>query len=86
VPLGPHPDGKLLAALSVLDLKHVVVVDEDIDVHNAMDVEWAIARALGKLHVDEKLWQDSRGRLCVRCSAYAAKVPGKTKYRLAQCR
>ncbi|MEI8035129.1 MAG: UbiD family decarboxylase [Betaproteobacteria bacterium] len=33
----------LLAALSVLDLKHVVVVDDDIDVFNAMDVEWAIA-------------------------------------------
>ena len=33
----------LLAALSVMDLKHVVVVDDDIDVHNAMDVEWAIA-------------------------------------------
>ena len=189
----------LIAALSVLDLKHVVVVDEDIDVHNAMDVEWAIAtrvqgdkdiivipgarakpldpslavmphgvvptgakvgvdatigegipkerferiayayadkakiadyaigksdtipavatadeaalaqladdileviakeplyysavaerfanhqfqsvaRALGKLHVEEKLWQDPRGRLCVRGSAFAAKVPGK---------
>ena len=187
----------LLAALSVLDLKHVVVVDEDIDVHDAMDVEWAIAtrvqgdrdvivipgarakpldpslavmphgvvptgakvgidatigegiprerferiayayadrakiadyatgksdsapdnddmgdnsinaladallkiiakeplyysavaerfrdhtfqavaRALGQLHVDEKLWQDPRGRLCVRGSAFAAKVP-----------
>jgi len=38
-------DGKvaLLAALSVSDLKHVVVVDEDIDVNNATDVEWAIA-------------------------------------------
>ncbi|MBC7781810.1 MAG: UbiD family decarboxylase [Proteobacteria bacterium] len=33
----------LLAALSVMDLKHVVIVDEDIDVFNAMDVEWAIA-------------------------------------------
>jgi 2,5-furandicarboxylate decarboxylase 1 len=33
----------LLAALTAQDLKHVVVVDEDIDVHNAMDVEWAIA-------------------------------------------
>lgn len=33
----------LLAALSVMDLKHVVVVDEDIDVHNPMDVEWAMA-------------------------------------------
>src|SRR6188768_3369264 len=38
-------DGKnaLLAALSVMDLKHVVVVDDDIDVNNPMDVEWAIA-------------------------------------------
>jgi 2,5-furandicarboxylate decarboxylase 1 len=33
----------LLAALSVMDLKHVVVVDEDIDVNDPMDVEWAIA-------------------------------------------
>jgi 2,5-furandicarboxylate decarboxylase 1 len=33
----------LLAALSVMDLKHVVVVDEDIDVNNPIDVEWAIA-------------------------------------------
>ena len=36
-----------------------------------------VARALGKLHVEEKLWQDPRGRLCVRGSAHAAKVPGK---------
>jgi 2,5-furandicarboxylate decarboxylase 1 len=38
-------DGKnaLLAALSVMDLKHVVVVDDDIDVNNPTDVEWAIA-------------------------------------------
>lgn len=33
----------LLAALSVMDLKHVVVVDDDIDVFDPMDVEWAIA-------------------------------------------
>ncbi len=33
----------LLAALTAQDIKHVVVVDDDIDVHNAMDVEWAIA-------------------------------------------
>ena len=26
-----------------MDLKHVVIVDDDIDVFNAMDVEWAIA-------------------------------------------
>ena len=33
----------LLAALTAQDIKHVVVVDDDIDVHNAADVEWAIA-------------------------------------------
>ncbi|MFL9823491.1 UbiD family decarboxylase [Rhodoplanes sp. SY1] len=33
----------LLAALSVMDLKHVVVVDDDIDVNNPAEVEWAIA-------------------------------------------
>ena len=33
----------LLAALSVMDLKHVVVVDDDIDVNNPTEVEWAIA-------------------------------------------
>jgi 2,5-furandicarboxylate decarboxylase 1 len=188
----------LIAALSVMDLKHVVVVDDDIDVFNAMDVEWAIAtrvqgdrdvviipgarakpldpslsvtppgvvptgakigidatigegipherferiayayadrakigdyvagksdkapattgasadqiddlaqkvcaliekspqyysaiaeqfvnhdfqsiaRALGKLHADQKLWQDARGRMCIRGSAFAAKPPG----------
>lgn len=190
----------LLAALSVMDLKHVVVVDEDIDVHNPMDVEWAIAtrvqadrdvfiipgarakpldpslpvmppgvvptgakvgidatigegipherferiayayadkakiddyltgkadpaaaqsaatpdrvttladkiyklveaepryyqdiaahfsdydfqavaRALGQLHTQEKLWQDARGRVCIRGSAFAAKPPSRT--------
>jgi 2,5-furandicarboxylate decarboxylase 1 len=34
-----------------------------------------IARALGKLHADEKLWQDARGRLCLRGSVFAAKPP-----------
>src|SRR4051812_19039842 len=41
-----HPgEGKnaLLAALSVMDLKHVVVVDDDIDVFDPAEVEWAIA-------------------------------------------
>jgi len=33
----------LLAALSTMDMKHVVVVDDDIDVWNPVDVEWAIA-------------------------------------------
>jgi 2,5-furandicarboxylate decarboxylase 1 len=42
---GQPGDGKnaLMAALSVGDMKHVVVVDDDIDVFDPMDVEWAIA-------------------------------------------
>jgi len=36
-----------------------------------------VARAIGHLHATEKLWQDSRGRLCVRGSAFAAKPPNK---------
>jgi len=35
----------------------------------------AVARALGKLHAEEKLWQDPRGRMCLRDSAFAAKPP-----------
>ena len=38
-------DGKnaMLAALSVADMKHVTIVDSDIDVFDPMDVEWAVA-------------------------------------------
>jgi len=38
-------DGKnaMLAALSVADMKHVTIVDADIDVFDPMDVEWAVA-------------------------------------------
>jgi 2,5-furandicarboxylate decarboxylase 1 len=36
-----------------------------------------IAQALGHLHAAEKLWQDSRGRMCVRGSKFAAKPPVK---------
>ena len=35
-----------------------------------------VARALGKLHAGEKLWQDARGRMCLKGSAFAAKPPG----------
>src|SRR3989449_1882971 len=34
-----------------------------------------VARAIGHLHATEKLWQDSRGRMCVRSSQFAAKPP-----------
>ena len=36
-----------------------------------------VARALGYLHQTEKLWQDPRGKMCVRGSAFAAKLPAR---------
>ena len=38
----------------------------------------SIARAMGKLHADEKLWQDPRGRMCIRGSAFAARPPSRS--------
>jgi len=38
-----------------------------------------VARALGKLHSDAKLWQDPRGRLCLRDSEFAARPPVKSR-------
>ena len=32
---------------------------------------------IGHLHATEKLWQDPRGRMCVRGSKFAAKPPKK---------
>ena len=46
IAIRPHPgDGKnaITAALSVADMKHVTVVEDDIDVFDPVDVEWAIA-------------------------------------------
>jgi 2,5-furandicarboxylate decarboxylase 1 len=34
-----------------------------------------VARAIGHLHATEKLWQDTRGRMCVRGSKFAASPP-----------
>jgi 2,5-furandicarboxylate decarboxylase 1 len=36
-----------------------------------------VARAIGHLHATEKLWQDPRGKMCVRGSEFAAKPPRK---------
>ena len=35
-----------------------------------------VAQALGHLHASEKLWEDPRGRMCVRGSQFAAKPKG----------
>ena len=37
-----------------------------------------VARALGTLHEEGKLWQDPRGRACLRGSDFAAKPPGES--------
>jgi 2,5-furandicarboxylate decarboxylase 1 len=49
---------------------------QEIAQHFGDDEFQTVARALGKLHADEKLWQDARGRMCLRGSAFAAKPPG----------
>lgn len=38
----------------------------------------AVARAMGRLHAEGRLWQDARGRACLRGSVFAAKPPAKT--------
>ncbi len=35
-----------------------------------------VSRAFGKLHAEQTLWQDARGRMCLRGSKFAAKAPG----------
>jgi 2,5-furandicarboxylate decarboxylase 1 len=42
-PLPGDAKNAIMAALSVADMKHVVVVDEEIDVFDGTDVEWALA-------------------------------------------
>lgn len=34
-----------------------------------------VARALGKLHSTQRLWQDARGRMCERGSEFAVRFP-----------
>jgi 2,5-furandicarboxylate decarboxylase 1 len=50
---------------------------QDVAGHFAEHDFQTVARALGRLHADGKLWQDPRGRLCLRDSAFAAKPPAK---------
>ena len=78
---GAAGDGKnaLLAALSVMDLKHVVVVDDDIDVNDPTDVEWAIAtRVQGDKDVDRSFRARGRSRstrACRRARAWCRSAP-----------
>jgi len=51
---------------------------QDIAAHFSEYEFQAVARALGKLHEEQKLWQDARGRLCLRGSAFAARPPANS--------
>jgi 2,5-furandicarboxylate decarboxylase 1 len=62
---------RILAAIGAQPLYYTDVAER----FAAYDFQ-TVARALGHLHATEKLWQDSRGRMCVRDSAFAAKPPG----------
>jgi 2,5-furandicarboxylate decarboxylase 1 len=61
---------RILAMIGERPLYYAEVIDAFPDVPLQ-----AITRAFGKLHADEKLWQDKEGRMCVRGSKFAAKAP-----------
>jgi len=71
------------AAVAALADKILAVVEESPLYYTDIAERFAhynfrtIAQALGYLHTTEKLWQDPRGRMCVRGSKFAAKPPEK---------
>jgi 2,5-furandicarboxylate decarboxylase 1 len=71
------------AAVAALADKILAVIEEvplyytDIAERFAQYNFRTVAQALGHLHATEKLWQDPRGRMCVRGSKFAAKPPAK---------
>ncbi len=64
--------GKILAEIGKAPLYYTDIAERfsDYDFRT-------VARAIGHLHATEKLWQDPRGRMCVRGSEFAAKPPRK---------
>jgi len=79
-PAGEAGDGKAVAALAqqILDViaKEPFYYTDVAERFSSFNFN-TVARAIGHLHATEKLWQDPRGRLCVRGSQFAAKPPGK---------
>lgn len=77
----PRHDDTLTAKLAQEILK--LIEDEpryyqEIAEHLSKYEFQVVARAMGQLHAEEKLWQDERGRACVRDSDHAAKAPVKS--------
>ena len=64
--------GKILAEIGKAPLYYTDIAER----FSAYDFR-TVARAIGHLHATEKLWQDPRGRMCVRGSDFAAKPPRK---------
>ncbi len=64
--------GKIAAAIEKTPLYYTDIAEK----FSTFDFV-TIARAIGHLHASEKLWQDPRGRMCLRGSTFAAKPPGK---------
>ena len=67
----PELAGKILALIDKAPLYYTDIAER----FAAHDFQ-AVARALGHLHATEQLWQDEKGRMCVRGSRFAAKPPG----------
>ncbi|MCL2429262.1 MAG: UbiD family decarboxylase, partial [Alphaproteobacteria bacterium] len=61
---------KILAAIDQTPLYYTEIADRFAPYNFR-----TIAQAMGRLHAAEKLWQDPRGRMCVRGSKFAAKPP-----------
>ncbi|HXV09674.1 MAG TPA: UbiD family decarboxylase [Burkholderiales bacterium] len=75
-------DEKLIASLADRILKLIETEPryyQEIAEHFGAHEFQAVARAMGQLHAEGKLWQDSRGRSCVRGSAFAARPPEKAE-------
>jgi 2,5-furandicarboxylate decarboxylase 1 len=62
--------GKILAAIGENPVYYTDIAER----FSSFDFR-TVARALGHLHATEKLWQDARGRMCVRGSKLAAQPP-----------
>jgi 2,5-furandicarboxylate decarboxylase 1 len=73
----PEPDEIVVLADRILQMiaEQPLYYAQVIDAFPDVPLQ-AITRAFGRLHVEEKLWQDPDGRMCVRGSAFAAKPPG----------
>ena len=61
---------KILALIQEKPLYYTDIAEQ----FSAYDFQ-LVARAMGHLHTTEKLWQDDKGRMCMRGSKFAAKLP-----------